>query len=80
MQTNTIDDDQLAGLMMECEVLAIIDDPDTGLRQTVLDGGKSYGELLVITGLGSRHLVVYPCASLDAESGGSIHDHARASK
>lgn len=76
MQANTIDHAQLAELLTDCEVLAIIDDPDTGLRQTVLDGGKSYGDLLIVTGQGSRHLVIYP-SQFDHETG-SIHDVARA--
>lgn len=77
MQTNTINDDELCELLTQGTTLAIIDDPATGLRQTVLDGGKTYGDLLIISGTGSRHLVIYPCKAFDHETG-SIHDIARA--
>lgn len=75
MQTNNLDTQELADTLEQSEVHAVIDTP--GLRMHVLTFDKQ--DILIFTpGTGGISTVVYPCASFDAESGGSIHDHARA--
>jgi len=74
MQTNHISIEQFADLLTESNTLDVID--HEGQRTYVLDfSGQD------ILAIGTPHggaTVVYPCRSFDDESGGSIHDHARA--
>lgn len=76
MQINTLNDSQeLADLLEQSTVLDTI---HLGpLRLYVLEFG---GQDVLAFSDGSDHtFVAYPCSAFDAESGGSIHDHARAS-
>lgn len=75
MQMNFIDECQLADLLTETRTLRMIDDPMSGTRTYVLDGGQSYGDILAIAGL-SGAAIIYPPEAFDHETG-SIHDQAR---
>lgn len=74
MQTNHIDAEQLADLLNEATILDTIE--HEGQRVHVLE--YTGQDILAIHTPGGGATIVYPCASFDAESGGSIHDHARA--
>lgn len=76
MQVNFITFDQLAELLTEVRTLSIIDDPMSGTRMYVLDGG-GYGDILAVAGPNGGAAVIYPPESFDSETG-SIHDQARA--
>ena len=74
MQVNTISVPELSDLLDESEILDMVD--LGGIRMYVLDFDKQ--DVLVFSSSASDAFVVYPPESFDAESGGSIHDHARA--
>ena len=76
MQVNFITFDQLADLLTETKILRMLDDPLSGNRVYVLDGGRSYGDILAIAGINGGAVVIYPPESFDSETG-SIHDQAR---
>jgi len=73
MQMNTLTPEQLAETLAESNVLEVIDNGP--LRTHVVE---HHGQDILIFEASGHISVVYPCAMLDAESGGSIHDHARA--
>lgn len=73
MQLNTLNTEQLAETLAESNVLEVIDNGP--LRAYVLE---HHGQDILIFEASGAATVVYPCAMLDAESGGSVHDHARA--
>ena len=76
MQTNHLDISEFADLLA---------DPDTKILDT-LNFGSTVMHVAVVNGLdvlvfadsSGNAIVVYPCHAFDAESAGSIHDHARA--
>lgn len=75
MQTNTlISSQELATLLEESNILDIQYLP--GIRQYTLEFNNPKQDLLVFASTESA-FVVYPCSMFDAESGGSVHDHAR---
>jgi len=74
MQTNHINAAQLADLLAEAIMLDTLD--HEGQRIYVLE--YTGQDILAVDTLSGGATVVYPCSSFDAESGGSIHDHARA--
>ncbi len=75
MQVNTLNDSQeLADFLEQTRVLDITDHGQTRMYTLTFDDQ----DILVFADSGGKALVVYPPESLDAESGGSIHDHARA--
>lgn len=74
MQMNTLTQEQLADTLEESKVLEVIDNGP--LRTYVVE---QHGQDILLFEVSGHVSVVYPCASFDAESGGSIHDHARAS-
>ena len=74
MQMTFITADQLADLLTNSETLDVVD--FEGQRTYVLHFNRQ--DILAIDTMNGGAAVVYPCSSLDAESGGSIHDHARA--
>lgn len=73
MQMNTLTLDQLADTLTESNVLEVI---DNGPLRTYVVEHHSH-DILIFEANGAA-TVVYPCGMLDAESGGSVHDHARA--
>lgn len=73
MQMNTLLHDQFAATLAESEILEVI---DHGPLRTYI--AQHHGQDVLIFEANGHASVVYPCASFDAESGGSIHDHARA--
>ena len=74
MQTNHIDAPELAELLEQSEILTVIDQGLTRMYVITFDRQ----DILVIADSSNHATVVYPPESFDAESGGSIHDHARA--
>lgn len=74
MQTNHIDAAALAELLEQSTVLDIIDHGTS--KMYVLEFDKQ--DILVFADTNNEASVVYPPESFDVESGGSIHDHARA--
>ena len=72
--TNHIDAPALADLLDQSNVLSIINHGTS--RMYVLEFDKQ--DILVFADPNNEASVVYPPESFDAESGGSIHDHARA--
>jgi hypothetical protein len=76
MQTNQLDTSEFADFLAS---------PETKMLQT-LDFGSTRAhiaehnglDVIVMADLSGSAMVVYPCHAFDAESGGSIHDHARA--
>jgi hypothetical protein len=74
MQTNFINTGELANLLEQSEILSV--DDQGGVRQYVLtfDGQ----DILAFAGTEGA-FITYPCAAFDAETGGSTHDHCRAS-
>ncbi|MGJ3701726.1 hypothetical protein [Variovorax sp. AFSI2.2] len=76
MQTNHINAEQLADLLTEAVVLDTIE--HEGQRTYVLE--YTGQDILAVDTLNGGATVIYPCSSFDAESGGSIHDHARSQR
>ena len=74
MQMHSLSTEQLATVLESSRVLSIVD--EGSLRTYVLTHEET--DILIHTSMGDRHVVVYPCHAFDAESGGSVHDHARA--
>jgi len=75
MQMNFIRADQLADLLANSETLDVVD--FEGQRTYVLHFDRQ--DILAIDTASGGAAVIYPCSSFDDESGGSVHDHARAS-
>ena len=74
MQVTTLDPQQLADTLEQSRILSR---NDVGaIRQYVLEFDKQ--DILVFADSSNNAFVVYPPESFDSESGGSIHDHARA--
>lgn len=76
MQTNHIDTEQLADLLTDDRTTILDEIEHEGQRIHVLEYAGQ--DILAIHTPNGGATIVYPCASFDAESGGSIHDHARA--
>lgn len=74
MQTNNLDTQELADLLEQSKTLSVID--HGALRMYVLEFDRQ--DILVFADSSNNATVVYPPESFDAESGGSVHDHARA--
>lgn len=74
MQVNYIDTEQLADLLSEAKILNTLD--YQGQRTYILQWDRQ--DILAVDAPGGGALVIYPCTSFDDESGGSIHDNARA--
>lgn len=75
MQVNYLNDAQeLADFIEQANVLTMID--HAGLRVIVAEFAGQ--DVLAIQGLSDGAIVVYGPEAFDAESGGSVHDHARA--
>ena len=74
MQVTTLDTQQLADTLEQSRILSA--DDHGAIRQYVLEFDKQ--DILVFADSSNNAFVVYPPESLDGESGGSIHDHARA--
>lgn len=75
MQTNTVNKQELADLLENSNILDIQHLP--GVRQYTLEFSNPKQDILVFASMESA-FVVYPCGMFDDESGGSVHDHARA--
>lgn len=77
MQLFNIESEQCADMLSDqsVRVLQTLDYPG-GLRVNVVEGGKSYGDCLVISGTGDHHIVIQ--TNMNDECGGSIHDNIRA--
>lgn len=73
MQTNTVDNEQLADLLAESKILSV--DDQGGVRQYVLTWNRQ--DILVYAGT-TGAFVVYGPECFDLEMAGSTHDHARA--
>lgn len=76
MQMSFASKDELSRVLSEMRTLGVIDEIHSGLRTYVLDGA-GYQDCLAVVGQGEGALMLHPC-SADGDSGGSIHDHARA--
>ena len=75
MQVNTLNDAQeLAEFLEQSEVWDITDHGATRMYSVTFDSQ----DLLVFSDSNGCATVVYPSESFDNESGGSVHDHARA--
>lgn len=74
MQVNHIDTEQLADLLHDAKILQMLD--YCGQRTYVLEFDQQ--DILAIDNLSGGAVVIYPCTSFDQESGGSLHDNARA--
>ncbi|WP_296951800.1 hypothetical protein [uncultured Massilia sp.] len=66
----------LAETLREANILATLEGP--GLSQTYVCERDGADILVIADPVSGDAMVVHPCSE-DAESGGSIHDHARAS-
>lgn len=74
MQVNTINNSELAELLEHCKILTIVEFGSTWMY--VLQFGAE--DILVFADPNNDAFVVYPPDSFDWESGGGIHDIARA--
>ena len=75
MQVTTLNDArELADFLEQSEILEATQYGATRMYVVTFDDQ----DLLVFADSGGTATVVYPAESFDAESGGSIHDHARA--
>jgi hypothetical protein len=76
MQTNNLDAHELADLLGDpaTKIWEMLDLGST--RMYVLTWSKQ--DILVFADMSNNATVVYDSAAFDAESGGSVHDHARA--
>ena len=74
MQVTTVDIQQLADTLEQSRILSIVD--LGSIRKYVLEFDNQ--DILVFSNGSDNSFVVYPPESFDSESGGSIHDHARA--
>lgn len=75
MQVNTLNDAQeLADFLEQATILDSTDHGATRMYTVTFNGL----DLLVFADSAGKATVVYPPKSLDAESGGSNYDHARA--
>lgn len=76
MQTNHLSTDEFAELLdsPDTQVLDTIDHGATRMLVATVNGL----DVLIFHGHDLSATVVYPCHAFDAESAGSIHDHARA--
>ena len=74
MQINFIDTQELEDLLDDSKTLQIIDSGNQRIYVLEYTGQDIFA---IETGT-EKITVIYPCASFDAESGGSVHDHARA--
>ena len=76
MQTNNLDISELADFLAnpDTKILDVIDNGATRTHVAEFNGH----DVLVFSDSSGNATVVYPCEAFDAESGGSIHDHARA--
>ncbi len=74
MQINFIDHDEFAALLGDAKKLQTIDSGNQQIH--VLDYAGQ--DILAIETGSEKITVIYPPESFDDESGGSIHDHARA--
>jgi hypothetical protein len=75
MQVTTLNDAQELADFLEQSKILDTTDHQTGRMYVVEFDGQ---DVLVFPHSNGAAFVVYPPESLDAESGGSIHDHARA--
>lgn len=75
MQLSKLETDQYADLLSEhgVHVLGTLD-YGSGLVIKVIDGGKSYGDCLGISGMGDIHVIVQTNMT---EEFGTVHDDAR---
>lgn len=75
MQVTTLNDaSELADFLEQSKILDTTQHGAVRMHTVEFDGQ----DLLVIADSNGAAFVVYPPESFDAESGGSIHDHARA--
>lgn len=76
MQITTLGISEFADFLADpdTKVLDVIDNGATRIHVAEFNGQ----DVLVFSDPSSNATVVYPCATFDAESGGSVHDHARA--
>ena len=74
MQTNNLDEQELADLLEQSKTLSMVD--HGAVRMYVIEFDKQ--DILVFADSSNNATVVYAAEAFDAESGGSIHDHARA--
>jgi hypothetical protein len=75
MQVNTITTaEELATLLEQSNILDTTDLGGVRMYTLEFDGQ----DILAFAGTEGA-FITYPCAAFDAESGGSTHDHARAS-
>lgn len=76
MQTNHLNAIELESLLCESstKILSIVEQGATRMHVLEFDGQ----DVLVFSDSSKNATVVYPPECFDAESGGSIHDHARA--
>lgn len=75
MQVTTLENvPELADFLEQCEILDSTRHGTIRMYTVTFDSQ----DLLVFADSNGRAIVVYPPESFDAESGGSIHDHARA--
>lgn len=74
MQLNYLNNaEELADFLAQSNVLTMID--HAGLRVIVAEFAGQ--DVLAVQGLGEGAVVIYGPEAFDAESGGSVHDHAR---
>ena len=76
MQLNTLDSSQVVEFLEEAAVLFVLEAPGASCTYVLEYGGGDL--ILTVDAATGEGLVTYPCAAFDAESGGSVHDHARA--
>lgn len=74
MQVTPLDISGLAEVLDQSSILEVVD--HGGIRMYVLEFDGQ--DILAFLGMSDEAIVVYPPESFDAESGGSIHAHARA--
>lgn len=76
MQTNHLDISEFSDFLAnpDTKILDVIDHGATRIHVAEFNGQ----DVLVFSDPSSNATVVYPCHMFDVESGGSIHDHARA--
>lgn len=76
MQLNFIDPQQVADLLEGSNLLARIEGPGSSATYVLEYTGQDI--VMTVDGTTGDASVTYPCSSFDQESGGSVHDHARA--
>ncbi len=76
MQVQFITSQQVADLIEDSNVLSTLPGPGNALTYIIEYADQDI--IMTVESATGEALVIHPCGSLDSESDGSVHDHARA--